>query len=86
MFIRRPGRPEEQSESYRFIQDHWKDPFRVMLLEVIYFQSDPATRYQLFELLKEKTKQDFDYDFNQWYEWLSNQKPRLHPQYARSLP
>jgi hypothetical protein len=64
------------------ISNEWQDAFIPMILEVIFVEREPAFRFQLFQLLEEKTGQSFDYDLGKWYDWLWHKAPRLHPKYA----
>ena len=53
-----------------------------MLLEVLTFNQDPAFAAQLVQLLERKTGRSFGFNIEQWQQWLWNQPPLLHPQYA----
>lgn len=74
--------PSDREVALVEIDENWREDFTPMLLEVIYLTRDPAFAAHLIEFLGIKTKQEYGYDINKWYEWLWNQAPKVHPHYA----
>ncbi len=68
--------------SFKFISENWKEEYTPIALEVIYLQQDTKIIVPLLQLLEEHTKQNFVYDFNEWYEWLWNQDEKILAKYA----
>jgi hypothetical protein len=59
--------------TYAEISQTWSPAYIPILLEVIPYSSSYATERGAFNLLKEKTGQDFGLDVNDWYKWWWNQ-------------
>ena len=76
------GSPEGKEEALEFVASHWQPNFTPMLLEVLTFNQDPAFGAQLVQLLQSKTGRTFGFNIEQWQQWLWNQPPLVHPQYA----
>lgn len=75
---------EKSVQNYNLakITEHWKPSFEIMTLEVMYFSYNTGVGVKLLTLLEKKTKQQFGFDFNAWYEYIWNKPQALHPDYA----
>lgn len=70
-----------QGNSFAYIEKNWKPEYEIMVLELMYFNSNNDLSIKLAVLLQKKTGKEFGYDFNEWYEWLWNKDQKLHPDY-----
>ncbi|AXT20077.1 DUF3179 domain-containing protein [Flavobacteriaceae bacterium AU392] len=70
-----------QSKSIKWIDEHWKSEYEIMILELFYFKVNQSSGHNYLNLLEKKTKQKFGYDFNKWYEWIWNKEEQLTNEY-----
>ncbi len=73
--------PLKQASSLKYIDAQWKPEFEIMMLELIYFNYNTLIGQQLLSMLEKNTKKKFNYDFNEWYEWLWSKEERLIEDY-----
>lgn len=71
-----------QNDAFSKIDREWHDDYISQLLETASLSRRPDLTDKIFSLLKEKTKQDFGYNSNDWYYWLWNKPERIKPEYA----
>ncbi len=71
-----------QEQAFTYIDQNWKREFEIMALEIMYFGYNSEAGIKMAFLLQKKTKQDFGFDFNAWYEYLWNKDQNLLPEYA----
>lgn len=64
------------------ITETWTPSYEVMTVEIMYLGYNSRIGIKLLKILELKTKQDFGFDFNAWYEYLWNKPENLHPDYA----
>ena len=60
-------------QTYADISQTWTPAYIPILLEIIPYSTSYAAERGAFDLLREKTKQDFGRDVNDWYTWWWNQ-------------
>ncbi len=72
---------KSKENAIKWIDKHWKSEYEIMILELYYFNSFKPLGHRLLNLLTNKTKKDFGYDTNKWYEWIWNKKEKLTPSY-----
>lgn len=70
-----------QSKSIKWIDEHWKPEYEIMVLELFYFKVNQSAGRNYLNLLEKKTKQKFGYDFNKWYKWIWNKEEQLINEY-----
>ena len=63
------------------IADKWHPGSLVMLLEVAQFKQEEE-RGQIFNVMEEKSGQEFGADLDRWYEWIWKHDYNPHPEYA----
>lgn len=66
-----------------YINKNWKPEYEIMVLELLNTNLNNSYGSHLLELLEKKTKQEFGYDLNAWYEWIWNKEENLIPDYHR---
>lgn len=64
------------------IRSTWTPAYIPQLLEIVRFTRDPWLRAAIFQLLREKTQQDFGSDFLSWSSWLWQQPELITEDYA----
>lgn len=74
--------PEEQKESIQKIKNNWKEGYSALIIEILYYTSNPVLALDLVDILKDKTGQDFGFDFQTWYFWLWNEQEAKIEDYA----
>ncbi|NAS30049.1 DUF3179 domain-containing protein [Flavobacteriaceae bacterium R38] len=70
-----------QGHSLSYIEKNWKPEYEIMVLELMYFNSNSDLSLKLSFLLQKKTGKQFGFDFNAWYEWLWNKEQKLLANY-----
>ena len=60
----------------------WQMSYVAPLLETISLTRDRRRVNQIFQLLRAKTGEAFDFDFQAWYVWLWHQQYEMAPEYA----
>ncbi|MDN5205276.1 DUF3179 domain-containing (seleno)protein [Fulvivirgaceae bacterium BMA10] len=71
-----------RNEALKYVDDNWQPDYVIMLLDIIYLSRDPEFTLELLNLLKTKTGKNYGYSFHQWYEWIWNNEPLIHPNYG----
>ena len=64
------SRPSKWTESYKAVEDTWRDAYAGPLLEAISFARNPVISSELTKLLQKKTGKDYGLDIDRWYSWL----------------
>ena len=64
------------------IRNNWKANYTPLIIESIGIVNSSPKKIKLFSLLEEKTKQNFKFDLNKWYEWSWNQEITLPKFYS----
>lgn len=72
-----------QSSELKYINKNWKPEYEIMVLELFYFKINTVFGRELLQLLEKKTKQNFGYDANKWYDWIWNKDEQLIPEYHK---
>jgi len=62
------------------IANNWEESFEIMLIETIYFSQNNRHSNKLLKLLEKKTRQNFGFDFDKWFQWIWN-KDKAYPSY-----
>lgn len=70
--------PNRREDALAFLEENWQPEFAPMIIELFSLGRDP----NWLRLLEEKTGQDHGYDINAWFQWLWDNPPLEHPQYA----
>lgn len=73
--------PEKNKAALEYIDKNWRDEYRIIAFEMIGL-SNNAVAVDLYHLLKQKTGENFGYDFNLWYQWLWNQPQTIFNDYG----
>ena len=73
--------PEDRDIAFEYISKNWQPGFPVMMVEAIYLSQDPAFAGKMINLLEEKTRQNYGFELDKWYEWIWNQPDLAHAQY-----
>ncbi len=73
---------EMQREALVYLEKNWSNAFIPMILEVIYLHRDPRVNQALVSLMQEMSKQNFGFDFNQWYKWIWSKPELITENYA----
>ena len=73
--------PEVSDLAIEYVEQHWRDSFTPMLLELIDLARDPVDRARLLDLLRDKTSRNIHH-MDKWWEYLWKQHRRPHPYYA----
>lgn len=60
----------------------WEPSYEIMTVETMYLGYNSRIGLKLLKILENKTKQDFGFDFNAWYEFIWNKPQSLHKDYA----
>ena len=60
----------EHQETIRFLDKNWQPDYEVLVLEVIYLLRNREISDRLLRLLQRKTRQQFGYQFNEWYRYI----------------
>lgn len=71
--------PITHQNALKHIRTHWTESDEILLLETIYNLRNYKNGDRLFDLLRIKTGQNFDYDFNAWYAYIWS-KPKTYTQ------
>ena len=69
------------NNSMAYIDKNWNDSFEIMLLESIFFTQNKAISNKLVNLLERKTQKAFNFDFDQWYQWIWNKTATYNTAY-----
>ena len=71
----------QSEKALAYIDKTWNQSYEIMLIESIYFTKDPQIAEKMLRLLERKTKQDFGFDYDQWFQWLWNKNPTYDDNY-----
>lgn len=75
-------REDLRNEAVGFVEEHWRETFVPLILEVVSIGSTAETRRRLFKILKRKTDQKWGSRTDDWFEWWWGKERREHPYYG----
>ncbi|WP_394971690.1 DUF3179 domain-containing protein [uncultured Croceitalea sp.] len=75
------GSSTDIEKNIALIDANWVEGFDIMLIETLYFSQNNKYSNTILKLLERKTRQNFDYDFDKWYEWVWNKQEAYPPSY-----
>lgn len=78
--ILEPGSTASKLETIRYFDNHWKDAYIPLFLEIFYFANDPQLYLALREALETHTGKKFGFDLDKWYQYIWS-KPENVPHY-----
>ncbi len=81
-------RPENEKEAFAYLDEHWKDTFVPMILDVLTLGPSTRTEQRFLRLLKRKTNRRFGSDPDDWFKWWWSEDREQHtfyPTFKRSL-
>ena len=70
--------PEKRKEALTYLDEHWRDSFVPMILEVLSLTPASAIEQRLYKLLKTKTDQKWGRNLDEWFEWWWSEDRKLH--------
>ncbi len=70
--------PIRREEALAYLDENWEPEYAPMMIELLSLGRDPSW----LELLEEKTGQDHGFDTQAWFQWLWENPPLEHPNYA----
>lgn len=73
--------PQTIHTAISHIDKNWEDAYEIMLLETVYFIQNKEVSKRLVDLLEQKTKKQFGFDFDKWFRWLWNKDPQYSDAY-----
>ncbi|WP_394749203.1 DUF3179 domain-containing protein [Spongiimicrobium salis] len=57
-------------KSLAYINGHWEESYEIMLIESLYFTQNRRFGNKIVRLLEKKTKKNYGYDFDKWFQWI----------------
>ena len=76
------GDRESVRESFRDLEQHWRDDLAPMVLDLVHLTPNTGIRGRLIRLLEKRTGQRHGDDLDAWYRWMWGREPLEHPRYA----
>ena len=73
--------PNLLNQAFDEVAKDWQRAHTPMAIEMLSLAQGPLA-YHVYELLKEKTGEDFGFDTNLWFVWWWQQEPVVDPHYA----
>jgi len=72
---------ETLSNAITSLDKNWEEGYEIMLIETLYFTQSRKVSNKLLRLLERKTRKKFNYDFDQWYQWVWSKTPKYKTEY-----
>ncbi|WP_051336167.1 DUF3179 domain-containing protein [Aquimarina latercula] len=73
--------PKVHKLAIKHIETNWSESFEILAIESLYFLNHQSTTLKLFNILNKKTRKNYGYDFNKWYQYIWNKKPTYTKEY-----